>query len=189
MRTFLVIAHRFSGYVNLKDLPGSGRIDVITRCINASVFLSHAIRQNVNFLVFFPHLQARLKIDSRRVRYLNPDERSIAGLIKKAMEKIKDYEMESTPGFFIKRSSFREVIDEITDMGKLFYLREDGKDIREVDIPTDSSFVLGDQADLTEEEEKVLLQYEPEIVKVSPRSLLSSHVIVIVHNELDRRGL
>ncbi|HHE75687.1 MAG TPA: tRNA (pseudouridine(54)-N(1))-methyltransferase TrmY, partial [Candidatus Aciduliprofundum boonei] len=41
MRAFLLIGHKFSGDVNLNDLAGSGRIDVITRCINAATFLSH----------------------------------------------------------------------------------------------------------------------------------------------------
>ena len=189
MRSFLVIAHKFSGNINLKDLPGSGRIDVIARCINASIFLSYSIRRNVNFFAFFPNLEMRIKIDSLKVKYLNPDERSTAGLIKKAMENVREYDMESTPGFFIKKASLRDVIDEVSKIGKMYYLKEDGKDIRKVGVPRDSVFVLGDHMDITEEEERILQKYNPITVSVSPKSLLSSHVIIIVHNELDRRGL
>ena len=189
MRSFLVIAHKFFGDVNLKDLPGSGRIDVVARCINASVFLSHSIRNDVNFFTFFPNLGVRIRIDSSKVKYLNPDERSIAGLIKKSIEKIKEYEVESTPGFFIKRASLRDVLDEMSKTGRMFYLREDGEDIRKIDLSKNPAFVLGDSMDLTKDEENVLQRYNPIIVKVSSKSLLSSHVIVIVNNELDRRGL
>ncbi len=189
MRAFLVIAHKFSGEVNLKDLPGSGRIDVIARCINSSIFLSHSIRRDVYFFAYFPNLNVRIRIDSSKVQYLNPDERSTAGLIKKAMEKIREYEVESTPGIFVKRASFRDILEEINERGKMFYLKENGEDIRKVNLPGNSAFVLGDSMDLTDEEENLLEEYNPVKISVSPKSLLSSHVITIVHNEMDRRGL
>ncbi len=189
MRSFLVIAHKFEGEINLKDLPGSGRIDVVTRCINAAIFLSHDIRRDVLFYTYFPKIGVRIKIDSRRVKYLNPDERSTAALIKKALERKKEYEVESTPGFFIRKETYEGVIDELTRNGKLFYLKEDGMDIRKINIPKDAAFILGDNLDLTEEEEKALAKRDVPKISVSPRSILSSHVIIIVHNELDRRGL
>ncbi len=189
MRSFLVIGHKFEGEINLKDLPGSGRIDVVARCINAAIFLSHDIRRDVLFYAYFPKIGVRIKIDSRRVKYLNPDERSTAALIRKAFERRKKYEVESTPGFFIKEATYEEVIDEISQNGKLLYLKENGIDIRKIDIPKNAVFILGDSLDLTKEEEKVLAERDVPKISVSPRSILSSHVIVIVHNELDRRGV
>ncbi len=190
MRAFLVIAHKFSGDVNLNDLPGSGRIDVVARCINAAIFLSHSIRRDVLFFAFFPKLGMRIKIDASRVRYLNPDERSTAALIRNAILYFSpDREVPASPGFYIKSSSLEEVLDELESVGPIYHLREDGEDLRSVELEKDASFVLSDSMNLTEEEEEAVKRRARGVISVGPKSLLSSHVIAIVHNEMDRRGL
>ncbi len=189
MRAFLVIGHKFKGEINLNDLPGSGRIDVIARCINAAIFLSHNIRRDVLFFAYFPQINVRLRIDSLRVKYLNPDERSTSALIRNAILKIDDNEVNSSPGFYIKRADFREVLSEIAEIGKVYYLREDGKDIRNLEFPANISFVLSDSVNMSKDEEKLLEKFADGIVSIGPKSILSSHTISIVHNELDRRFL
>ncbi|ADD08727.1 tRNA (pseudouridine(54)-N(1))-methyltransferase TrmY [Candidatus Aciduliprofundum boonei] len=187
MRAFLVIGHKFKGEINLNDLPGSGRIDVIARCINAAIFLSHNIRRDVLFFAYFPQINARLRIDSSQVKYLNPDERSTAALIRNAILKLGESEIKSSPGFYIKRASFEEVLNEIAEIGNVYYLREDGKDIRELEFPANASFVLSDSVNMSEDEEKLVDKYADDIVTVGPKIILASHAISIVHNELDRR--
>ncbi len=189
MRAFLVIGHKFRGDINLNDLPGSGRIDVIARCINASIFLSHNIRRDVLFFAFFPRIGVRLKIDSSKVKYLNPDERSTAALIRNAILNLGKGEKRTSPGFYVKKCTLDDVLKELKTMGKVYYLRENGKDIRNVQIEKDAVFVLSDSVNMSEEEEKIVLDVSEEIISVGSRSLLSSHTITIVHNELDRRGL
>jgi len=189
MRAFLVVGHKFRGDINLNDLPGSGRIDVIARCINAAIFLSHNIRRDVLFFSYFPKINVRLRIDSSRVKYLNPDERSTGALIRNAILKIGDEEVKSSPGFYIKRAKFEDVLNEIANIGKIYYLREDGKDIRDVKFPADSSFVLSDSVNMSVDEEKLVEKFAHKIISVGPKSILSSHTISIVHNELDRRSL
>jgi len=189
MRAFLVIGHKFRGDVNLNDLPGSGRIDVIARCINAAIFLSHDIRRDVLFFAYFPRIGARLKIDSSKVKYLNPDERSTAALIRNAIVRMDDVEKRTSPGFYIKRASLEEVLQELSNLGKVYYLREDGQDIRKVNIEGDAAFILSDSVNMSGEEEMKIIQNVQGIISVGPKSILSSHTITIVHNELDRRGL
>ncbi len=189
MRAFLVVGHKFRGDINLNDLPGSGRIDVIARCINAAIFLSHNIRRDVLFYAYFPRIDIRLKIDSSKVKYLNPDERSTAALIRNAIVNVGEGEKRTSPGFYVKRSSLEEVLTEIEDLASIYYLREDGKDIREVNIGKDAAFVLSDSVNMGNDEEKRVLERAKGIISVGPKSLLSSHTITIVHNELDRRGL
>ena len=50
MTVFAIVGHiaRTDGGYSLNDLPGSGgRMDVICRCVNASFFLSHDLRRDV----------------------------------------------------------------------------------------------------------------------------------------------
>ncbi len=190
MRAFLVVAHKFRGEVNLNDLPGSGRIDVVARCINASIFLSHTIRRDVLFFVYFPRIGMRIKIDASKVKYLNPDERSTAALIRNALLNYsEDKEIRTSPGFYIRSANLEDVLEELVSVGALYYLREDGKDIRSVELERNSSFILSDSVNMSNDEENMLLEKGAALISVGPKSLLSSHVIAIVHNELDRRGL
>jgi len=188
MRTFAVIAHKFNGEINLNDLPGSGRVDVIARCINSSIFLSHDIRRDVIFLFFAPKIQTRVKIDSSRVKYLNPDERSTAALIRNAIVKMGGRE-ETSPGFFSENMDFDEFLEEIGAMGKIYYLHEDGEDIRNVEISKNPVFLLSDSVNLSDEEERKIEDMAERKISVSPRIILASHAITIVNNELDGRGL
>ncbi len=188
MKTFAVIAHKFKGEINLNDLPGSGRVDVIARCINSSIFLSHDIRRDVVFSFFAPNIQVRIKIDSSKVKYLNPDERSTAALIRNAILKMGERE-ETSPGFFSRNLSFDEFLKELKGMGKIYYLHEDGEDIRDVNISKNPVFLLSDSVNLSEEEEMKIEELAEKKISVSPKIILASHAITIVNNELDRRGL
>ena len=50
MTLFAVVGHRArtDGGFSLNDLPGSGgRMDVLCRCVNAALFLSHDLRRDV----------------------------------------------------------------------------------------------------------------------------------------------
>lgn len=190
MRAFLIIAHKFRGEINLNDLPGSGRIDVIARCVNSSIFLSHDIRRDVLFFAYFPKINMRLKIDASKVKYLNPDERTTAALIRNAVILANpEKEIRSSPGFYVKYATLEDVLGELESLGPVYYLREDGDDIREVELASNASFILSDSVNMSDEEEKMVMRVAKSIISVGPKSLLSSHTISIVHNEMDRRGL
>ena len=188
MRGFFLISHGFSGDVALNDLPGSGRIDVVARCITSSIFLSHSIRKDVIFHVFFPKLNILMSIDSQKVKYLNPDERSTAALINHSLIRARRG-LSLNPGFSLKNGNLEEVLEEISKENKIYYLREDGKDIRDVDIENNPLFILSDSVNPDKSEEEIILKKSEKIINVSPRSLLASQAITIVNNELDRRGI
>ena len=193
MRRFVVVGHRAitSSEFNLNDLCGqAGRMDVLLRCINSAFFLSHDMRRDVEIYLILqgePDPPKTIRLLGNELKYLNPDERSTAALLRNALtKKIGKEEELSTPGIYISRYSFHEVIEALAKKSKLVYLREDGKDFQPNEKNGDYTFVLGDDRDLTDEEEAKLQKYEPDIVSLGPKSYHSDHCIIIVNWVLDR---
>jgi tRNA (pseudouridine54-N1)-methyltransferase len=192
MKSFVIIGHKaVSTPFSLNDLPGAaGRMDILCRCVNTALFLSHDLRRDVRmYLVLKGSAQPKLiRFDGSSVRYLSPDERSGASLIKKALEKnAQDFWTESTPGVSIRIGDFCDLLAELNN--KIIYLREDGIDFRrkKLEASDELLFVLGDHVGLTDAEETLIEVYEHEIVSVGPLSLHADHCIVLLHNEMDRR--
>jgi len=176
MRRFIVIGHKAATAADFKldDLAGgAGRLDVLLRCINSAFFLSHDIRRDVEVVLILqgpPGPVRTIRLVGSELRYLNPDERS-------------------TPGIYVSARSFQDVLALLDKGTELVYLREDGQDIRGVELPKDVTFVLSDHMDLSPDEEGLLLQYGPRVLTLGPMSYHADHCITIVNNELDRRSL
>ncbi len=214
MRKFIIVSHRAKadGNFSLDDLcGGAGRMDVLLRCINAAFFISNNIRKNVEVYIVFSgsgSAPKTIRLVGSELKYLNPDERSTGALIKNALLKdIKESEIKSTPGIYVSKKNFEDVLKECilcntrfnvkssTDTlsvaeyinCQIIYLKEDGVDIRETKLSDNMSFVLGDEKDLTGDEEKILEKCNVKTVSVGPVSLHASHCIVLVQNELDRK--
>ena len=192
MKEFVVIGHKAVTHpFSLNDLPGAaGRMDILCRCVNAALFLSHELRRDVRVYLVLkgePAPPKLIRFDGSMVRYLSPDERSSASLIRKALEKnALEFWTESTPGVSIRKGDLSDLISELDK--KIIYLREDGQDIRmekfeEFEEPL---FVLGDHMGLMDDEEKIILERAHEIVSVGPISLHADHCIILLHNEMDR---
>ena len=193
MRRFVVVGHKAvtTPKFSLNDLPGgAGRMDIVARCVNASLFLSHDLRRDVELIAVLlgePGPPVTVRFSGEKVRYLSPDERSPAALIKKALEKgaPPSGEAESTPGVYISKKPFADVIGEA---GNLIYLHEGGEDIRGAQLAGDETFVLSDHQDLTPEEEAVLTQKGARKVSLGKKLYHADHCIVMVNYELDRRS-
>jgi tRNA (pseudouridine54-N1)-methyltransferase len=192
MRTFVVVAHKAvtTPKFSLNDLPGgAGRMDIVARCINASLFLSHDLRRDVDTYVILlgePSPPVTIRFNGEKVRYLSPDERSAAALIKKALEKgaPASGEEESTPGVYITKRSFEDVIN---GLNSIIYLHEGGEDIRKVELKGDEAFVLSDHQNLTPEEEAILEKKGAKMVSLGKKLYHADHCIVMVNHELDLR--
>ncbi|WP_094227015.1 tRNA (pseudouridine(54)-N(1))-methyltransferase TrmY [Methanolobus psychrotolerans] len=196
MKDFVIIGHKAltTGDFSLNDLPGSaGRMDILCRCVNSALFLSHGMRRDVNVhlvLLGEPCPGKVIRFNGEKLKYLNPDERSSGSLIKKALEKDAiEYETQSTPGVWIRRAGLEKLLTEFKDAGRdIYYLKEDGEDIREyADFNTDAVFVLGDHMGVTEEEEGIIGKIAKQTLNIGPVSLHSDHCMIIIHNELDRK--
>ncbi len=197
MKRFVITGHRAAttGDFKLDDIAGgAGRLDVLVRCVNSALFLSHGIRRDTEcWLVLEGGDDAPKTVVFRgeSVRYLNPDERSTASLIRNALMKpLPDgEEVQSSPGVSIVRMGFEDVLDLLSEDGSIIYLRENGTDCRDYEFPSSPVFVLGDDRDPTDEEEAALLSHDPDRIRLGPLSLHANHCITVVHNEIDRKGV
>ncbi|MBO4356713.1 MAG: tRNA (pseudouridine(54)-N(1))-methyltransferase TrmY [Candidatus Methanomethylophilaceae archaeon] len=196
MRYFVITGHKAvsTGDFKLDDIAGgAGRLDILVRCVNSAFFLSHNLRKDVEAYLVLEGGDDPPKtiiFKGADLRYLNPDERSTSSLIRNALlKKVKPgEELRSSPGVYITKMSFEDVLKRLSEKGTFVYLKEDGVDCREFDFPENPIFVLGDNHDLTEEEENLLLSYSPEKICIGPYSLHADHCMIIVQNEVDRRS-
>jgi tRNA (pseudouridine54-N1)-methyltransferase len=188
-RRFIVIGHDVTtaGDFGLNDLAGStGRLDILLRCVNAAFMLSHDIRKDTILdlvLLGPPNPPKTVRLVGQELRHLNPDERSTAALLRRALR--SPSEGMSSPGIYVSRRGVTDLLARLG--GGLIYLHEDGEDLRRAAFPEHTAFFLSDHLDLTAEEEVTVREAKPRVVRVGPRSLHADHAIVLVHNELDRR--
>ncbi|TLZ69954.1 MAG: tRNA (pseudouridine(54)-N(1))-methyltransferase TrmY [Methanobacteriota archaeon] len=191
MRRFLVVGHRASTSPEfpLDDLAGgAGRMDLLLTAANAALLVAHDVRRDSEAILLLlgpPDPPRAVRLVGDRLQSYGPDIRGNAGLIRKALFHGSRLERETSPGVFASRRGLPEVLEAIPE--PVVHLREDGKDIREVELPRDVAFVLSDSADLSGEEEAVVARRRIAVGAVGPRSLHTSDTIAIVHNELDRR--
>ena len=178
MRQFIVIFQNpLPDKINLKDLPGSGRLDMVGRIVNSAFWLSHDIRRNVKLHLIWPNIYIRF--EGNRMRKVSPDERNIAIFIKKAKENLRNYEYEFHPGIFVGKKTLKEVLDSLND--KIYLLTEDGKEIKF----SEGAFILGDHKGFKNEDLKIIEKYNPTKISLGRKSYLTSHCIVIVNYLLD----
>ena len=180
-----------SSKINLKDLPGSGRTDVLCRIVNASFWLSWNIRKNVELHTILggpPQPPIYLRFEGRRLKKLSPDERSIACFIKKVLERFSEgKEVEASPGIFVSKCDIDDVISKLHKRGlTLYLLDESGVDVSEVHLKEDSVFILGDHLGFSERDLELIEKYNPIKISLGKLKYTTSHCIVIMNYLLDR---
>lgn len=89
--------------LNVAQSKNRQYIGLLARMVTNAIFLSHALRKNISIRIFIqkiiPHI---IQIQSETIRYLGPEERSLASLLLKA-ENV--FEEKITNGFITKNSS------------------------------------------------------------------------------------
>lgn len=187
MTVFAIVGHtaRTDGAFSLNDLPGSGgRMDVLCRCVNASLFLSHDLRRDTDCYLILcgePAGPKTVRFSGSAVKSLSPDERSAGAFIKKALDIPVGSEFrDAAPGVSVRKGGLGRFIGEHA----CAVLDENGSDIRQAEtLP--GAFVLSDYLNFTRDEES-LLDTCPRY-SVGPACLHADHTITVLQNELDRR--
>jgi tRNA (pseudouridine54-N1)-methyltransferase len=192
MRTFVILAHKaaLTPEFSLNDLPGgAGRLDVLCRCVTAGFCLSHGIRKDVQIFLVLQN-QLVIRLNGETLRHLNPDERSTAALLQKALkmqtECVGESEIESTSGIFISKRGLTRLLEEFrTKSFPMVQLHEAGKPLRTSELAGNCAFFLSDHMEFDPAEDALL--HQGERLNLGPKSLHADHCITIVHNELDLR--
>jgi len=159
--------------LSLNSLTGYGRLDVICRCISNSFFLSNNFRKNVILQIYFNINKLILEIDGSTVRGINPDERAIAGVLKRVFSGL-DY-----AGIRFYKGTLTSLLSEYQPA----ILDQKGEQLRS-GILKYQSFLIGDQVGYPSGYEQSFI----ELKKVSLGSIeyLSSQTINILNFRLDQ---
>ena len=197
MRRFLLLAHRVpvDGAFTLNDLAGgAGRMDEVARAVSTAFTVSNDLRRDTEFTVLFharsPPAARRIELHGARLRYLNPDERSTAALLKNALVRSAtlDRDLEASPGLRVGPADPVRTIEGFAAHPGPLWLTEGGTPLREWAPDTrEFAAILSDPSDPTAEESELLGRLGLPQVAVGPRGLRSSQVVDIVHNEFDWR--
>ena len=186
-----------TGNFDLDNLMKAGRMDIACNVIIMAFFISHNIRDNVKIHLIFEGMPDPPKhiemwpakgladIENR----IDISKKDVAGLIKKILYKYRKGEKhEVFPGYWIEKKSLTKVIKELKEEGnEIFILDKKGENLRDVKIPENCVFVLGDQDGIPKKELK-RLKKSLNPISVGPKTYFASQVITIVNNELDIRG-
>lgn len=193
MRRFLVLGHTAASAPGFshKDLAGTGgRIDILARALPAAFLVSHGMRPDVELYTLHlgpPSAPKAVRLRSGELKHLNPDERTSALLLEKALgaPTTGPVWQAASPGISVARMALAELLDEIG--APIVLLDERGNDVASVSVPADALFVLGDHLGFTAEEDAILGKRVVARVSVGPMSLQADQCIVVLHNHLDRR--
>lgn len=193
MSTFVIHGHDvpISGDISLSNLPASGRLDLLSRCVTDALLVSHGMRDDVAVLLVLND-EYTIRFDGDSLRDLHPDERSTAARIVDALdqheEAVGHMPVETSPGVFLKHVGFEHTLTELAEAGTIYQLHPDGKPVTETTPPEDGVFVLSDHGPFTEADEAILEGVDARRLSVGPRALHASQAITVVHNWLDTAG-
>jgi tRNA pseudouridine-54 N-methylase len=143
---FLVLIDKISKFTKNTIDRGRTPLDIYRICsiIREAFCCSYSIRKNNNLYIYFKSTQILIKFEGNSLRYLGPDERSQALLLKRALDIIDAVEIlktqrmkKSTPGIFVKKLLKGEsILESIIDLyyDKILVIKEFEKESMESDI-------------------------------------------------------
>jgi len=193
-RRFVIVGRTAtaSGDFSLDDLPStSGRLDVLVRCLRAALLVSHGVRRDtVVYLVLLggPKAPRVLRVDGATARFLRPDERSLATLVRKSLAAYSGGEGFVTvrPGIAVATGGLDVVLADLGAM-RAYLLDEGGRDVRGETLGSrDDVFFVGDHLGFDESTRARLAEAGARPVSVGPVSLHADDAVTVLSNELDR---
>ena len=198
MREFIFFSNqaRTSGNFDVSKLMDAGRMDIAVHVLIHAFFLSHKLREDTKLHMVFngppdPPKHLMMFPQGRKTSgSITISKKDVANLIRKMLFKSKpDRKVIVEEGYEVEKKSLFKVIDEMIDEGKTIYVLDaKGKDIRDVKIKDNPVFVLGDSSGFASKELKKL-KTKATSVSIGNKTYFASQVVIIINNELDRRGI
>lgn len=191
-KKFAIIGHKApsNGELFLNDLPGlSGRMDVLARAINATLFLSHGIRHDSQIIV---HLTGgdgpsrRVMFDGSELGGVRPDERSISGhiksIIKTKLPPIGIWKNVSS-GIYQSGGGIEITLKEWEEENvSIYVLDREGSNLQRKEHEK-IGFLLSDDIPFTVDEYNVISKYEK--ISLGEKWLQGQSCITIIHHLID----
>jgi|SRR6056297_761631 len=194
MCQFIVLGHEAptTPDFSLADLAGgAGRLDVLCRCVNAGLFVSHGIRENTRVHLVLND-EYTVRFDGSTAKRLYPNERAVASRIQGALEATQDaighQPAEVSPGVELYRMGFESTLDAVAREGTVVELHEDGEPLVDAEPPENPIFVLSDHNDFSAEEAELLAETADRRLSVGPEVLHADQTMTVVHNWVDTEG-
>jgi len=191
MRHFVYFSAKGPTSGNFKDLMKAGRMDIAIHSFIQGVFLSNGFRDDVKFhFVFYGMPDPPKHIEIQVTDESTISKKDVGNLIKKILYKYRPgKKTEVLKGCFIEKKPLFKVVEDLQEEGnEVFILDKKGEDIRDIDIPKNCAFILGDQDGFPQKELKRLKKMTTP-VNIGPKVYFASQTVAIVNNELDRRGI
>jgi len=163
-------------------------MDVLCRCVNSAFMLSHGLRREVELYMVLlgpPRPPVTLKLVGAELKYLNPDERSTAALLSKALELDGGAKWRrSTPGIYRADIGLAGVLPSLEEA---VVLDAGGAPIGGTEASEPPTYVLSDHVAFTEEDLAIL--HGLPRVSVGPHQYHGHQVISVVQNWWDNRDV
>lgn len=201
MRRFVVLGQRAraSPDFSLEDLPStSGRADVLLRCLRAALLYSHGLRRDTRvYLVLLggPSAPRTVRVEGSEVRFLRPDERALATLLRKTLAAFEALSeppealrfVTVRPGLSVARGGLDAVLAE-PGARACYVLEPGGEDLRAAPLALgEALFFLGDHHGFTAEDRALLRAEGARALSVGPVAVHAEDALALLVNELDRR--
>ncbi len=176
-------------------------MDAVANVVTAAFLYSNGMRRDTELLLLFvsdPQRTLRVRLDSTRLRNLNPDERSTAALVKNAIQRYwgvvahnelegipLDPETETSPGIFVAREEAPRLLTEYASRPGTVWFTEGGGEFPPGLSRGPLRAILSDPYEFSEEERTLLEAAGPRRISLGPLPLHTAQCLAIVHNRLD----
>ncbi len=167
----LKISKRFS----LNSLT-QNRLDVLLRCISSVFFLSNTFRHDTTLFIIGENEHEVLQLEGSRIKGLNPDERAIAGWLRKNLRSEFD-------GFSILSMELNELLEHFKN---IYILNQHGNFILQSRLNIKGSlFVVGSIGGYFEADMQNLKTFGGKLLSIGSGEYLASSTITNIQWYID----
>lgn len=199
MKEFILRARKAktNASIDLDNLPKEGKIDSVCAAITNALWISGDVRRDTVIHVVMEgpdNAPKTVSFYGNEIRGLRHDERSIADYLKFALSKgahlALNEEAHVRTGIKIAKKSFEKLVYEKSQQNlQIVFLDKSGKDVRGFSFQKDFVVIFGSPEGLSPKTETFLKSFDVNKISLGPNMLFAAQCPVIIHNEIDRRGL
>jgi tRNA (pseudouridine54-N1)-methyltransferase len=168
-------------------------MDEVARCVSTAFLVSNELRRDTEVTLLIaptpPVGARRIRVNGERIKFLHPDERSTAALLKNALVRAipAEHDLESSPGIVVGPVDPLAELARLAGLPGAVWLSEGGVPAETMPLGPESVAILGDADDPTAPEQEVLTAAGVFQISLGPRPLRVSQCVDVWHNLLDRR--